>query len=137
MPEFHIGDRAMANLVDQVREFHEATDTPCLERPTIPGSRRKDLRIRLIQEEVTETIDALEADDLVEIADGLADIIYVCIGAALEYGIPLDKVWFQVQQSNMAKVDPLTGKANKRDDGKIIKPEGWQPPNIASVLDLE
>lgn len=69
-----------------------------------------------------------------KIADGLADVIYVAVGAALEFGIPLDRVWAEVHRSNMAKVDPATGKVIKRADGKVLKPEGWTPPDVAGVL---
>jgi len=71
------------------------------------------------------------------LSDGLADLIYVCVGCALEYGIPLDRVGDEVQRSNMAKVDPLTGAVRRRLDGKILKPEGWTPPDIAGVMGLK
>lgn len=58
----------------------------------------------------------------------------VLCDAAHSYGIPLAAVWDAVQAANMAKVDPVTGKVRRREDGKILKPDGWQPPNIAAVL---
>jgi predicted HAD superfamily Cof-like phosphohydrolase len=136
MPEFRINSPAMATLMHNVADFHEATDTPVyFHMPEIPEAKRCDLRIRLIEEEVAETIKAIRENDIVEVADGLADIIYVVIGTALEFGIPLDLVWAEVQRSNMAKVDPETGKVTKRDDGKVLKPAGWTPPNIAACLE--
>jgi predicted HAD superfamily Cof-like phosphohydrolase len=53
---------------------------------------------------------------------------------ALEFGIPLEKVWTEVHKSNMAKADPLKGGVIYREDGKVLKPEGWQKPDIAGVL---
>lgn len=76
----------------------------------------------------------MAAGDMEEIADGLADLIYVAVGAALEFGIPLDRVWAEVQRSNMAKVDAETGRVRKRADGKVLKPDGWTPPDIKSAL---
>jgi predicted HAD superfamily Cof-like phosphohydrolase len=64
----------------------------------------------------------------------MADSIYVIVGAAIEYGIPLSAVWDAVQKSNLAKRDPSTGKVRRREDGKILKPDGWKPPDIRAAL---
>ena len=125
----------MKSLLTDVASFHKATETPCLVVPTI-SPERVELRISLIEEEARETIAAMRAGDIVETADGLVDLIYVCVGAALEFGIPLDRVWAEVQRSNMAKIDPVTGKVRKRADGKVLKPEGWTPPDIATAMCL-
>jgi predicted HAD superfamily Cof-like phosphohydrolase len=76
----------------------------------------------------------MQIGDLVGIADGIADSVYVLVGTALEYGIPLDRVWGAVHSANMAKVDPVTGKVRKRFDGKVLKPDGWKRPDIAAIL---
>lgn len=147
------GQSGMAALLADVRAFHEATDTPVLDNAAMPDGKRTDLRERLLREEVKEFLDALDgynrgyarskaygrssqfdSETLVEVADALADIIYICVGTALEFGIPLDRVWAEVQRTNMAKVDPATGKALRRPDGKILKPDGWTPPKIAEAL---
>lgn len=121
--------------IDDVRSFHKATNLPILSKPELPAIERQHLRIDLIQEEKDELLWGATRGDLVAIADSLADLIYVCIGMALEYGIPLDKVWDEVQRSNMAKVDRETGKVRYRADGKILKPDGWQAPDIRGVLE--
>lgn len=83
-------------LIADVSEFHIATGTPIQTRPTVSTAKRRKLRSDLIGEESAETMVALEEPpDLVRIADGLADTIYVCIGAALEFGIPLAAVWVE------------------------------------------
>lgn len=125
----------MKNLLNDVADFHRACDVPVLSSPTFVPER-VELRRSLLREECRETDEAMQRGDLVEIADGLADVIYVAVGAALEFGIPLDRVWAEVQRSNMAKVDPATGKVTKRDDGKVLKPEGWMPPDVAGALSL-
>lgn len=122
-------------LMHDVAAFHRATGQPVLTYPLLV-EQRVEFRKALIKEEYEEVIEAFDAGDLVELADGLADLIYVCVGAALEMGIPLDRVWSEVQRSNMAKIDRLTGKVEYREDGKVKKPEGWTPPNIAGALDV-
>lgn len=67
-------------------------------------------------------------------ADAVIDLIVVLIGYAHSRGWPLAALWDEVHQSNMAKIDPDTGKVRRRDDGKILKPEGWSPPNIERHL---
>lgn len=121
----------MINLLRDVREFHANFGVPIEKMPTMGTKERRDLRRALILEEALEAAEALEMGDLVGTADGLADLIYVAVGTALELGIPLDRVWDEVHRSNMRKVGGAT-----REDGKILKPEGWQPPDIAGVLSM-
>jgi len=123
----------MKTLLNDVRAFHEATDNPVLSTPTFVHERAF-LRQRLLKEEWLETDAAIVNGDLVGVADGLADLIYVAVGTALEFGIPLDRIWDEVHRSNMAKIDPETGKVTKRTDGKVLKPDGWVAPDIQRVL---
>ena len=127
----------MKKILDDVRAFHEATGVPVLKRPTLPDWTRSDLRASLHSEEDKELREAIFAQDLEAIAKELADLIYIAAGTALEFGIPLDRVWDEVHRSNMAKVDPVTGRVRYREDGKVLKPEGWTPPDIAKVLEAE
>lgn len=99
------------------------------ETPGEPSSKISNLRSALMREELGETIHAMSQGDLPGIADGLVDLIYVAIGTAIAYGIDLRPVWDAVQAANMAKVGGPT-----RDDGKVLKPEGWMPPDIVGVL---
>lgn len=125
----------MKSILADVRAFHEACNVPVLSEPTLPEDRIA-LRLDILEEEVREFRAAIEARDIVQTADALADIIYVAAGTALEFGIPLEKVWAEVQRSNMAKRCPETGKVLHREDGKVLKPEGWTPPNIAAILQI-
>ncbi|MBN9310839.1 MAG: hypothetical protein J0I99_00480 [Devosia sp.] len=127
------GPNGMALLVKDVLAFTEATDTPYSRIPLIdPGA--SDLRKKLINEEHQETIDAIDAGDPVETTDGLGDLVYVAVQAAIVYGLPLAQAWRLIQRSNMAKVDPTTGKVRRREDGKILKPDGWSPPDIDGLI---
>ncbi len=128
-------------MIDDVKAFHEAMGVPVLTKPEVPEEERIQLRLRLIKEEFEELCEACACEDpdfdypqyedvkLPDVADAIADLIYVAIGTAHEFGIPLEAVWAEVQRSNMAKVGGAT-----REDGKIMKPEGWKPPDIEGVL---
>jgi predicted HAD superfamily Cof-like phosphohydrolase len=120
------------SFVDDVRAFHLVANIPVLDKPRWPSADRFMLRFDLLEEEYRELCDAELSMD--EIAKELVDLIYVAIGMALEFGIPLEKVWTEVHKSNMAKADPLKGGVIYREDGKVLKPEGWQKPDIAGVL---
>ena len=123
----------MNSFHDDVVQWHKAFGVPVLLEPTVPAEDRQELRKNLINEEHKELIGAIEEGDLVEIADACADLIYVICGTAAEYGIPLNRVWDEVQRSNMAKLGK-DGKPILREDGKVLKPEDWTPPNIAAML---
>lgn len=134
--DYDYGLNGVSGIMYDVGEFHLACDQPVRYKPALPTDAEAELRLRLITEEFEETKRAIEAGDIVEVADGLADLIYVIAGTALVYGIPLDEIWREVHDSNMAKIDSETGKVLKRADGKILKPNGWKAPDIKSVLEL-
>ena len=98
----------------------------------IPPESIKELCWKLIKEEYTELELAKDANDLVEVADAIADLIWVAICMAQCYGIPLHRVWAEVNKTNMAKFPD--GKVIRREDGKILKPDGWKPPDIALIV---
>jgi predicted HAD superfamily Cof-like phosphohydrolase len=109
-----------------VADFHRKFNVPI---GTVPKISRPLLRANLIREEAAETITAIESNDIVEVADGLCDLIYVALGAALEFGIDLAPLFDEVHRSNMEKVG-----GDIRSDGKILKPDGWKPPRIRELL---
>lgn len=91
-------------------------------------------QINQLMQEVTPLAVMAPDADLVELADGLMDVTVTTAGAAASAAIPADACWSAVFRSNMAKVDPVTGKVRRRDDGKVLKPEGWQAPDLRLVL---
>lgn len=138
-------------------DFHHAMGVPILPSPQVPPDDRVRLRARLIVEECLEfllacfpgtgavreigyakdRLDEVIAQrnvtvDLSEAADALADIAYVVEGANLEFGIDSGPVLDEVHRANMAKAN-----GPRRADGKILKPEGWTPPDIAGVLEKQ
>lgn len=85
----------------------------------------------LIKEEVQELEDSRTREDDV---DALIDILVVTIGALHSIGVDAEGAWKEVVRSNMAKIDPETGMVKKREDGKVLKPEGWTPPELTQFL---
>ena len=90
----------------------------------------------LIAEEVQELDDAVTAHDRVEQLDALIDILVVTIGAIQSAGFNGESAWNEVMRTNFAKVDPATGKVRKREDGKVLKPDGWTPPNLVPFIKM-
>jgi predicted HAD superfamily Cof-like phosphohydrolase len=86
---------------------------------------------RLIQEEVTELEEAV---DMEAELDALIDILVVTVGAIHSMGADAESAWKEVFRSNMAKVDPITGRVMKREDGKVLKPANWEPPRLSGFL---
>lgn len=93
--------------------------------------------IGLIKEEVAEFLSAFHKNDQVEELDALIDILVVTIGAIHSMGADAEGAWNEVMRTNFAKINPNTKKVTKREDGKVLKPEGWQPPNLKPYLNLE
>lgn len=119
-----------------VRAFHKRFGLPAAERPlpTIPAALAAG-RLDMLREEVDEYEAASRAADLAAVADALADIVYVCYGTALAYGLDLDGVLAEVHASNMAKLGP--GRRPVVDAaGKVVKPAGWRPPDVAAAAGL-
>ena len=96
-----------------------------------------DLYVDLIDEERKELQEAIEACDPVEILDALEDIIVVTIGAIHSMGANGEGAWKEVMSTNFAKVDKETGKVRKREDGKVLKPVGWVPPDLKPFVTKE
>lgn len=90
--------------------------------------------VKLIDEETKELKDAISACDPVEILDALEDILVVTIGAIHSMGADGEGAWKEVMRTNFAKIDRDTGKVRKREDGKVLKPLGWTPPDLKSYV---
>ena len=122
----------MKTMFEMVRDFHTAFGQRVGTKPELPDNQERELRMRLMKEEVNEYNKAEDNSDLTNLAVELADIIYIACGTAVSYGIPLDDVFNAIHQANMNKL--IDGKVIRREDGKIKKPEGWQPADIAGIL---
>jgi predicted HAD superfamily Cof-like phosphohydrolase len=91
------------------------------------------LYVSLIDEEARELYDAITAHDQVETVDALIDILVVTIGALHSMGADAEGAWKEVMATNFAKIE-ANGKVRKREDGKVLKPQGWEPPNLKPFL---
>ena len=99
-----------------------------------PPGAQFDMYCNLIEEEHKELVAALAANDDVEVLDALIDILVVTIGAIHSAGFDAEGAWKEVMQTNFNKIDKKTGKVVKREDGKVLKPDGWTPPNLKDFL---
>ena len=86
--------------------------------------------VKLIDEEHQELLEATLSEDRVEQLDALIDMLVVTIGAIHSFGADAEGAWKEVMSTNFTKIDKLTGKVRKREDGKVLKPTGWTPPNL-------
>ena len=97
-------------------------------------SDQSDLYMKLIQEEYTELMDAEAVSDDAEICDACFDLMWVIVGYMKSRGWDCENIWDEGAKSNLSKIDKATGKVIKREDGKILKPEGWKPPDFAKFV---
>ena len=113
---------------EKVREFHEKHDYLCPDKPTLLEPDDVVHRVQLIQEELDEYETAAIERDLVEVADGLADILYVVLGTCVAHGIDIQAIFDEVHRSNMTKdkLDPVTRKGGKGPN--------YERPRVAEVL---
>ena len=134
---FSLSRSNMNPLVASLLEFNQAFDIPKLDSPDIGSEELIELRIKLLREEVEEYAEAARAGDLVEVLDALADIGYILAGTILNHGMQniYDDAFDEVHRSNMAKL--VDGKVLRREDGKVMKPQGWTPPQLAQFVTKE
>ncbi|NQW26751.1 MAG: nucleoside triphosphate pyrophosphohydrolase family protein [Flammeovirgaceae bacterium] len=150
--------------LNQVALFHQTFKHPILEKPEIPTKERCSLRVSLITEELEEFQEAINNNDLVEIADALCDIQYVLSGAILEFGMgeKFPALFNEVQRSNMSKAcnteeearatvayyetnkqtncyyKEVSGKylVYRKEDNKILKSINYSPADLKGILSL-
>jgi predicted HAD superfamily Cof-like phosphohydrolase len=118
----------MTNTFKDIDTFATACDQPA-------SPENYAMYLDLITEEYGELKDAIEANDKVEQLDALVDILVVTMGAIRAAGWDGEAAWKEVMDTNFAKIDPTTGKVIKREDGKVLKPEGWRAPELSQFID--
>ena len=117
----------MTNPFNDIDQFQTACDQE-------PSEANYKMYLDLINEEVDELKEAIDTDDRVEQLDALIDILVVTMGAIRTGGFDGKGAWGEVMRTNFAKIDPATGKVRKREDGKVLKPEGWKAPELAQFV---
>jgi len=119
---------------EMITEFHRAYGQAAPAEPTLLPEGVQDLRYRLIYEELREYEEAVKAGDLVDIADALADLVYVVVGTAVAHGLTrFDEIFAEVHRSNMSKLGD-DGKPIIRFDGKVLKGPKYTPPVLGPLL---
>ena len=95
---------------------------------------QSNLYLELIKEEYQELLDARQINDDVLTIDACFDIMWVVVGYMLSRGWDCERIWDEGALSNLRKIDTKTQKILKREDGKILKPDGWKPPNFDKFI---
>ncbi|GAB1462879.1 pyrophosphohydrolase domain-containing protein [Pedobacter sp.] len=150
------------SALSQVAEFHQTFKHPIIAEASIPSKNRSQLRIDLIAEELKELQEAVENNDLVEVADALCDLQYVLAGAVLEFGLgnKFKTLFDEVHRSNMSKACKTITEAEqtiahykqkdnveayfkeveglylvyRKGDDKTLKSVNYSPANIKGLL---
>ena len=123
----------MTNPFRDQEKFMRACDQSVDELNT----KQFDLYKNLIEEEFNELVTAINDKNSLEQLDALIDILVVTIGAIHSMGADAEGAWKEVMRTNFAKIDKDTGKVRKREDGKVLKPLGWAPPNLKPYVSKE
>lgn len=99
------------------------------------GTQKNNLRFELMKEENEEYLEAVQNNDIVEIADALGDMLYILCGTILEHGLQhkIEAVFDEIHRSNMSKLDE-NGKPIFREDGKVLKSNLYFRPDISKFL---
>lgn len=120
-------------IISCVREFMWAFEQTEHKHPQLLSVEKRKLRMKMLEDEYHEYRYAERAGDIVKTAEALAEMLYVIGGTALEYGLPLDKIFLEIHRSNMTKLGddkmPIL-----REDGKIMKGPHYVKPDIATII---
>ena len=126
----------MQKQLNAVKEFHETYKIGYSEVPKASlGEIKNQLRFNLMKEENEEYLQAVQDNDLTEIADALGDMLYILCGTIIEHGLQdkIEAVFDEIQRSNMSKLGEV-GLPIYREDGKVIKGPNYFKPNFEQIL---
>ncbi|MEP5255297.1 MULTISPECIES: pyrophosphohydrolase domain-containing protein [Winogradskyella] len=127
----------MQDKIDAVKAFHTAFKIGHRETPKADlGMEKNMLRYKLMREENEEYLEAANANDLVEVADALGDMLYILCGTIIEHGMQhkIEEVFAEIQRSNMSKLG-ADGEPIYREDGKVLKGPNYFKPHIKAILE--
>ena len=126
----------MKKQLDAVKEFHSAFGLGISEMPKgCLGEAVNMLRYNLMKEENEEYLEAVQNNDVTEIADALGDMLYILCGTIIEHGLQykIEEVFDEIQRSNMSKLGE-DGRPIYREDGKVMKGPNYFKPNFEEIL---
>ena len=99
-----------------------------------PSEQNAELYVKLMNEEFQEFLDAYANDDEVEMLDACMDLIWVTLAFCHMKRYNVKGAWEEVTETNLSKIDSTTGKVKRREDGKILKPDGWKEPDFSKFI---
>ena len=126
----------MQKQLNSVKEFHTAFKIGHSETPKADlGEDKNRLRFNLMKEENEEYLEAVQNNDLIEIADALGDMLYILCGTIIEHGLQhkIEEVFDEIQRSNMSKLGE-DGSPIYREDGKVMKGPNYFKPDFSTIL---
>lgn len=126
----------MQKQIKAVHDFHTTFGLGINNEPTGNlGESKNLLRFNLMKEENEEYLEAVQNNDIIEIADALGDMLYILCGTIIEHGLQykIEAVFDEIQRSNMSKLDD-NGKPIYREDGKVLKGPNYFKPNFQEIL---
>ena len=126
----------MQKQINAVKEFHTAFVIGHSETPKADlGENKNRLRYNLMKEENEEYLEAVQNNDLLEIADALGDMMYILCGTIIEHGLQhkIEEVFDEIQRSNMSKLGK-DGNPIYREDGKVMKGPNYFKPDFSKIL---
>jgi predicted HAD superfamily Cof-like phosphohydrolase len=120
------------SIFEDVHSMYYRFGFPIAKIPTLLEPELMQGRLEFLLEELNETSDAYDEDDLPEVIDGLIDLIVVAAGTLALMGVDSQAHWDEVRRANN---DKLPGKKKGRNmQFDLYKPEGWKPPNHERLL---
>ncbi len=118
---------------ERVKKFMQTFGQEVKTKANFPSEKIVNLRVDLINEELSELKQAVKKNDIKEVADALTDILYVTYGAGHAFGINLDECFEEVQSSNMSKLGS-DGKPIYNEKGKVMKGPDYFKPNLGKFV---
>ena len=126
----------MKKQLDAVKQFHQTFKVGFSDNPVASlGETKNQLRYNLMKEENEEYLQAVQNNDLIEIADALGDMLYILCGTIIEHGLQekIEAIFEEIQRSNMSKLAE-DGTPLYREDGKVIKGPNYSKPDFSSII---
>lgn len=126
----------MQKQINAVKEFHTSFEIGFSDKPLADlGKDKNSLRFNLMKEENEEYLEAVQNNDIIEIADALGDMLYILCGTIIEHGLQykIEAIFDEIQRSNMSKLDS-EGKPIYREDGKVLKGPNYFKPDFSKIL---
>mgnify|MGYP003110202244 CR=1 FL=1 len=126
------------DLIRDIDQFHKKFGFEKNEKVGIPDNNELvNFRTSFLMEELAEYTQAITKKDAAGALDALVDIVYIALGTAWLFNLPFDKAWNEVQKANMSKVRAKSKSKKRGTAFDVIKPKGWEAPNIERIVEEE